>query len=168
MDVVLCDCGACIFYLLVLFSVNTPHIEYLSGGENVHSCWSQDAYSRLEVSGWLRQWSLRTLFSWEDYFNQTVYLTKCPRFLIWGNVKAVKANGGWSVCALSTPCCTVIPKFILFSLHCSQLTNPLLSQPYIVRHNWSSVSPIRGRGALESHPCYVSLHFSLDNSFASG
>lgn len=68
----------------------SDHHSSILSGKNVYSCWVQDAYSRFEVSGWLCQWSLQTLFSSKEYFNQTVCLRKCSGFLIWGNVKQLK------------------------------------------------------------------------------
>lgn len=83
---------------------------------------------------------------------------KLSRFSNMEKCEAVKSNGGWSMTHLHHT--ADIPKFLLFSLHCSQLTNPLLSLPSIVWHSWSQVSPIRGRRALESHPA-MSVYISV-------
>lgn len=78
-----------------------------------------------------------------------------------GNCEVVKPDGGGSMCVPYVPfAAQLFSNFLLFSLQCSQLTNPLLSQLSIVRHSQSHVSPIRGIAALESLPA-MSLYFSL-------
>lgn len=120
--------------------------------ENVFSCWAQAANGYLEDFVWLFQWSLQTPLSWEEYFNQTVIPTKCPGFLIRGNVKQLKQMEG-DPFMFYLPHTAQRHNFSPFSVQCSLLTNPLHSQASIVR-------PIRGRGALETHTA-MCLHISV-------